>query len=416
MTSEIAIMNRKGVALAADSIGTVTRGENQNTGKSYDTLHKLFQLPHTKSVGIMFYGNADCMGVPLETLIRMYPGQKQLPLLNDYAEDFINYLAEFGFSQDQYADYVYKTARRMLTRMVMKTDREVEAVIQSTGEITRPQISRVLGTQFDTSLDTISKLSGNATVATRKRKSLAKEHKSGIEAIAKKVIQNRPLSKARFHKISQWVVDACCINPDSFTGIVFAGFGEQEHFPSFTEIDIKGVLGGQVIYRQKSASSVSLKNDVIIRPFAEADDVITFMKGMNHNLQAFLERALGHLLGETLPKNWAQAVSESLKLANKESKRVEDIAITMGGAANQQLLQELQNHQVKEFTNPVCAATRHITPDLLGAMAETLIDLVSFRNEMSMSAETVGGPIDVAVITKAEGFTWAKQKKGIGIA
>jgi len=38
--------------------------------------------------------------------------------------------------------------------------------------------------------------------------------------------------------------------------------------------------------------------------------------------------------------------------------------------------------------------------DELSAMAESLINLTSFKRRVSMQAENVGGPIDVAVITK----------------
>ena len=46
----------------------------------------------------------------------------------------------------------------------------------------------------------------------------------------------------------------------------------------------------------------------------------------------------------------------------------------------------------------------------LAEMAETLVNLVSFRKQVTMEAETVGGPIDVAVITKGDGFIWIKRK------
>jgi hypothetical protein len=43
-------------------------------------------------------------------------------------------------------------------------------------------------------------------------------------------------------------------------------------------------------------------------------------------------------------------------------------------------------------------------------MAETLVNLVSFRKQVTLEAETVGGPIDVAVISKGDGFVWIKRK------
>lgn len=44
-------------------------------------------------------------------------------------------------------------------------------------------------------------------------------------------------------------------------------------------------------------------------------------------------------------------------------------------------------------------------------MAETLIQLTNFKLKFSSKdLETVGGPIDVAVISKGDGFVWVKRK------
>jgi len=46
----------------------------------------------------------------------------------------------------------------------------------------------------------------------------------------------------------------------------------------------------------------------------------------------------------------------------------------------------------------------------LANMAESLINLTSLKRRVSAERETVGGPVDVAVISKDEGFVWIKRK------
>jgi hypothetical protein len=46
----------------------------------------------------------------------------------------------------------------------------------------------------------------------------------------------------------------------------------------------------------------------------------------------------------------------------------------------------------------------------LASMAESLVNLTSFKRRITMVAETVGGPVDVAVISKGDGFIWIKRK------
>jgi hypothetical protein len=49
--------------------------------------------------------------------------------------------------------------------------------------------------------------------------------------------------------------------------------------------------------------------------------------------------------------------------------------------------------------------------DELASMAESLVNLTSFKQRVSLEAETVGGPIDVAVISKGDGFIWIKRTR-----
>ena len=43
-------------------------------------------------------------------------------------------------------------------------------------------------------------------------------------------------------------------------------------------------------------------------------------------------------------------------------------------------------------------------------MSEALVNLTSFKRHVTKQAETVGGPIDVAVISRGDGLIWIKRK------
>ena len=94
MTAEIAILNKTAVALAADS--AITFGPQ----KIYNSGNKLFSLSVYRPVGIMVYGNAEFLGVPWETIIKMYRAnlkKKKYGKLMDYAKDFISFLENEEF-------------------------------------------------------------------------------------------------------------------------------------------------------------------------------------------------------------------------------------------------------------------------------------------------------------------------------
>jgi len=108
MTSEIAVMNQRAVALAADSAVTLIDG---GTVIVRNDTRKLFNLAEGLPVAVMFYGVADMMGHPWEHLIEHFQKKKKpgkLRNLRDYATNFIGMLdglEEFFPAERQGDDY-----------------------------------------------------------------------------------------------------------------------------------------------------------------------------------------------------------------------------------------------------------------------------------------------------------------------
>ena len=48
--------------------------------------------------------------------------------------------------------------------------------------------------------------------------------------------------------------------------------------------------------------------------------------------------------------------------------------------------------------------------DDLANLAENLINITSLKQKITYQLETVGGFVDVAIITKGDGFIWVKHK------
>ncbi|MEX2442994.1 MAG: hypothetical protein WD492_05290, partial [Alkalispirochaeta sp.] len=94
MTAEIAIINQRGIALAADSAITVSTGGGQ---KIFQSANKLFALSKYRPVAAMIYNNANFMDVPWEIIIKLYRerlGQRGFAELSEYAQDFLKFLEE----------------------------------------------------------------------------------------------------------------------------------------------------------------------------------------------------------------------------------------------------------------------------------------------------------------------------------
>lgn len=70
----------------------------------------------------------------------------------------------------------------------------------------------------------------------------------------------------------------------------------------------------------------------------------------------------------------------------------------------------IRKYQQDEHIDPVLKIVDYPPKEELAEMAETLVNMTSFRKRISINAETVGGPIDVVVITKGDDFIWIKRK------
>lgn len=98
------------------------------------------------------------------------------------------------------------------------------------------------------------------------------------------------------------------------------------------------------------------------------------------------------------------------KLDVDEKESIKNHLAEMGRMEFIKYKETLLNHRKEEYVKPVMDVVDGLPKDELAAMAESLINLTSFKRRVSMQAETVGGPIDVAVISKGDGFVWIKRK------
>jgi hypothetical protein len=91
MTAEIVIMNREGVAMAADSMVTV------GAEKVFDTATKLHMLAPGYSIGVMIFNSANFMDLPWEVVLKLYRNdligrKRRFVSVKECAEDFLNFL------------------------------------------------------------------------------------------------------------------------------------------------------------------------------------------------------------------------------------------------------------------------------------------------------------------------------------
>lgn len=193
--------------------------------------------------------------------------------------------------------------------------------------------------------------------------------------------------------------------PSDYSGVVVAGFGSSEVFPAVVSLNVHRVLAYRTKYRTRLHRKIGHDKNAIIVPFAQHEMVQTFMEGIDPRLQALVEQSLSTIF-EDLPKKLTDTLESGLK--SHESLRDTLHELSMNALAT--LRRDWSKYQREHHIDPIMQGVSMLPKNELASLAESLVNLTVLRRHASTEAETVGGPIDVAVITKGDGFVWIKRK------
>ena len=72
---------------------------------------------------------------------------------------------------------------------------------------------------------------------------------------------------------------------------------------------------------------------------------------------------------------------------------------------------EMKAYTQETFVDGIIDAVDSFNIEDMITMAESLISITNLQRHFTSSEESVGGPVDVAVITKSEGFIWVNHKQ-----
>lgn len=405
-------MNGLAVAMAADSAVTVQAGAHSS--KIYSSAEKLFQLAENAPVGIMMYGNANIVNVPWETMIKLYR-QKLYPdnfeSLSEYAERFLEFLKTDDFFPEMAQEgYVSATCRKFYSGLYGDVRKQlVEAMRAAPGPLTKKQVKQLSSKIISDQLVRIKKfrLWEGITEQAFKR-CLRSRYLKVVETQRDRVFTTVPPFKSTQQKLVDLALEALMRNGATAgsSGVVVAGFGEGEIFPSAVELDIGGYFGGRLLYGHRHKAEIGNHLEAFVSPYAQKEMVATFMNGID----PYIHDAYLLSVGKTLRDLSSPIVS----VVEKQDQTLGPI---LEGALKKILpdvMTELQN-EWESSTHELCSdlvmeMVASLPKDELATMAETLVSLTKFKRCVSTQMETVAGPADVAVISKGDGFVWVARK------
>jgi hypothetical protein len=414
MTAEIALLNSEAVAIAADSAATVRDASGQ---KIFSSANKIFALSQYYPVGIMIYGNATFMRVPWETIIKSYRaflGKKKFGNLSQYSEHFIDYLKKekkFFPREEQerfFGSSVYGYFFAVIRREI---ENRIEDFVSKKGEIKESDVKTILSEVIKRHYLRFKNEKAVVNDPEAVIKKILSKYSKLLKGIKDNVFEKLPFSNVESRYLNLIAGSIAIKFPKNLThsglsGVVITGFGEKDIFPCIESFTIEGVTDNILKYRKESSDRVDLNTSALIIPFAQQEMVFTFMEGVNKEYNNLIIEFISRIIKEYPEK----IVGELKTLKHKEREDLKGNLTESGINKLKDIISNLNAYRKKHFWAPIVKVVSFLPKDELASMAEALVNLTCLKKRITMEDETVGGPIDVAVISKGDGLIWMKRK------
>jgi hypothetical protein len=397
MTAEVAVLNKFGVALAADSAVTVDHWHEQRKEyqtKVYNTANKLFTLSKFEPVGIMFYNTVTLGGIPWETIFKVYRkhlGRTKFDSLERYADEFFKWLNSSGiFTQKIVTDIVETTLIRAFVSIVHDKKSKSSVIAE-----------------LDKRIKDLKKADDVPGFDDDFRARIRREYKQNIKACLKSCFKNSHAA-GQHAKVAEY--SALLLSKkerlSGYSGIVIAGFGDSELLPRLREyvVDLVVLDRVRVWLHQKKQIDESNSSEVV--PLADAEVIKTLIEGISPSFVS--TTMLGALsLIVSLPQKLLAPIVE---LTDAQKQKYENDAKKPLSDHFREFAEKMRQHRNDNYTKPIKQAIASLSVGDLGMVAETFLGASQLLKRVRPELETVGGPVDVAVISKGDGFIWIKRK------
>lgn len=397
MTAIVAVLNKHAVAVAADS--AVTMGD---THKVVNSANKIFTLSKYHPVAVMTYSNAAFMGVPWDIIIKEYRkelAKNSFEKLKDYVDDFITFLHKRLFFCDE------ETQRDYL-----------KLLLDSFVKICRDELSRQNGFAAE-----------ELTTEQLKEKFISyKEHHRNDEKCSNSEHYAYDEFKKQYYALvkeysSQNGVnlsDELCeaffcylsakLETPMNTGLVFVGYGENEIYPSLYPLNVSLAVDGRLRYYIDKDRIVEISDHgcaTSIVPFAQIDVTQTIVRGINPTFRHILYDVISDTVSNLL-----RIIANHLTKDDSTAAMAPVIQGLDTSSITKIAIQTIQQQMFNCYTEPLLQTVIGLDKEDMANMAESFIALTSLVRRMQPREETVGGPVDVAVISKGDGFVWINRK------
>lgn len=194
-------------------------------------------------------------------------------------------------------------------------------------------------------------------------------------------------------------------NPDNIditTHLVFAGYGAKDSMPSICELCIYGIDNHKIMYKKSEGYIVSDKEATIYAQ-GQKDIIRSYIHGV---IDDHIEKLInGHI--NILNESFLPLLCE---YSPQEALQSDDLISLPPYFIIREKMESIINKCKEESEKEWLEAIKGYNHQEMASLAENLIKATEIHKKIIGDAEEVGGLIDLAIITKNDGFQWLNRK------
>lgn len=395
MSVGVCIINKNGIALAADSAETLANGK-----MFYNSINKVFSLSKKYPYGAIMCGNLYIYNTFIDQIFKEF----QLYLdSKDCVNDFFEICTEFqtfielnnGYYKFDIAEETH--CKGLIKSWVERWGNKINTIINSND--VESEIDKIL-LELEDEIKHAIRID-NYDVSQYVKSKYESDYDSLVNSIIPELKNYIKQKEKLWEYLCEYFNLYISSEGENSMEILFAGYGKKDAFPKYLHIELHKVVNGKLKFKERGRFEQSNLYPEIY-PIAQSDVILTFCKGISKSFLDSIPQKAIEIINtkiDALPgNNFTDVQKEQLK--NSFSLCKSEIA------------DEIRKKSQAEFVNPIINSVRTIPIPEMAFLAENLVNITSLKRTYSIDGkqQTVGGPTDVAVLSKGDGFVWIKRK------
>ncbi len=404
VTSEVLILNKHAIVLGADSAVTTSGAESKQSRYS-KSANKIFEIAQNGSVAATIYGNSHIDLVPWELAIKLFRrhlGKTTFSKVSEYSTALLEFLKanDTLFPQELRSSWVEQQFDSSLKLVVEGAKSSSPKLVNA--ELPVADRALLWATEVKRIRELLTSKSMSASLTQPELDALLKNLTPWVARAQSQIDAVPALSAVNATELAELGHMARYFFPEMIlgtTGVVIAGYGEDQIFPAYEHLNIYGHVGGELSFLRLNGFEVTHRESAMIQPLAQASMINMFTEGFSPSLEQILSKE-----GEKVFN------SVFIELASRGIAVDQATQAAIVQKCHPEFMHGWKRENWTENFNPLLGVIQNLSVQEMAHLAESLLGLESLKERVTSASESVGGPIDVAAITKSEGLVWIKRK------